>query len=428
MADLRTEIKDAFDKEQGAFPPPAAMRHEVIQSVLLDRHGNRTDVGRQPNLQWVGVAAAILITVAIVAGLMSVRLAQRQLPARPSPAASTPAPLVDYGPPPAGVQLIYVVDPRNYSWLQGYDWQGHPRGTVKLAQPIDPATVVMRQQADGSGFVLGYTGKGRTASYLDRLGQPIAENPQAECNLAVDQQTFTWTLNIKLPGHAEQQVAVIARDEGIGQTGISLAACSFSNDVAILVRTTISYPSELWVIKLSDGTLLAHHTYAANMLGSVVASPDGAYVAENSMAFTSSPNPMGAVVNQIRRVSDWSVVAILGATGPEVLAFSGDDSLVLTANLPITEGKPSHVGLMDWRSGRMLWHYDSPEQLGGLLAQPNGRDFAIALMTPTRLEPSGCGQTVQTACRAVEDTQRDVIIAHGNGSTTPIAGRFVTLW
>jgi hypothetical protein len=428
MADLRTEIKDAFDKEQGAFLPPAAMRHEVIEAVLSERQGHRTDIERQPNLQWVGVAAAILITVAIVAGLMSVRLAQRQSPARPSPATSTPAPLVDYGPPPAGVQLIYMVDPRNYSWLQAYDWQGHPRGTVKLAQPANPGHVPAVQQPDGSGFVVAYDPKGGTATYLDRLGQPIAEDPQPLCAMTVDQQTFVWTLTEKLPGHPVRQVAVIAHDQGIGQTGISLVACSVPNDIAILVRTTISYPSELWAVRLSNGTLVSHHTYAANALARVVASPDGVYIAENSMIFTNSPNPQGALLNQIRRVSDWSVLATLGAPGPAVLSFSGDDSLVLTANLPINAGQPSHLGLLDWRSGSELWHYDGPEQFDRFLAQPNGRDFALGLMTPTRHEPSPCGQTPQTACRAVEDPLRDVIIVHGSGSTAPITGRYLTLW
>lgn len=428
MADLRTEIREAFDREQSAFSMPPAMRHEVVEAVVARPKGDWADGGRRPNLQWVAVAAAILITVAIVAGLMSVRLAQHQVPARPSPPSSTPGPFVDYGPPPAGVQLLYVDNPNNYTWLQGHDWQGKPRGTVKLNQPVDPFLLGFHQEADGSGFMIGYTGKGSTAIYLDRLGHPIAENPQPECFVNVDQQTFVWTLNLKLPGHAQRQVAVIARDQGIGQTGISLAACSVPNDVAILVRTTIYYPSELWVVKLSNGALIAHHTYAAGMLATVVASPDATFVAENSAIFTNSPNPQGALLNQIRRVSDWSVVATLGTPGPEVLGFSGDDSLVLTASLPIVDGRPSHLGLLDWRSGGMLWRYDGPEQLGSFLAQPNGRDFAIALMAPTRYEPSPCGQTSQTPCKPVEDPLRDVIIVHGSGSTTRIPGRYTTLW
>src|SRR2546429_992548 len=106
MADLRTEIREAFDKEQSAFPPPPTIRHEVVDAVVARQKGSAVGGGGQPNFQWVAVAAAILITVAIVAGLMSVRLSQHQGPRRPSPPKSTPRPPVDYRPPPAGGPLI----------------------------------------------------------------------------------------------------------------------------------------------------------------------------------------------------------------------------------------------------------------------------------------------------------------------------------
>ena len=71
MADLRTEIREAFDKEQSAFPPPPALRHDAVDAVVARQKSASVDGGRQPNFQWVAVAAAILITVAIVAGLMA---------------------------------------------------------------------------------------------------------------------------------------------------------------------------------------------------------------------------------------------------------------------------------------------------------------------------------------------------------------------
>src|SRR5438094_920725 len=187
MADLSTEIREAFDKEQSAFPPPPAIRHEVVDALVARQKGGAVGGGGQPNFQWVAVAAAILITV------------------------------------------------------------------------------------------------------------------------AVDQQTCVWAWNEKVPGHAVRQVAVIARDQGIGQTGISLAACSVPNDVAILVRTTISWVAEVWVVKLSDGRVIAHHTYTASMFDSVIASPDGKYIAENSSIFTSSHSPHAALLNQIpgRYVTLW---------------------------------------------------------------------------------------------------------------------------
>src|SRR6266849_5310097 len=74
MIDLRTEIREAFDQEQSPFPPPPSLRHEVVRAVLADQRAASFDRERQPKYQWLAVAAAILITVAIVVGLMSVRL------------------------------------------------------------------------------------------------------------------------------------------------------------------------------------------------------------------------------------------------------------------------------------------------------------------------------------------------------------------
>jgi Tol biopolymer transport system component len=74
MVDLRTEIREAFDKEQSFFPPPPALRREVVDAVVADRRLTSFGGERQPKYQWLAVAAAILITVAIVGGLMSVRL------------------------------------------------------------------------------------------------------------------------------------------------------------------------------------------------------------------------------------------------------------------------------------------------------------------------------------------------------------------
>jgi hypothetical protein len=234
----------------------------------------------------------------------------------------------------------------------------------------------------------------------------------------VDQQTFVWTLSVKLPGHADRQVAVIARDQGIGQTGIGLAACSVPNDVAILVRTTIAWPAEMWVMRLSDGKVMAHRQFAGQALASVVATTDGTYVAENAASAQSTV---------IRRVSDDSLVATLNAS-VRVTAFSGDGSLVLGITAMENGSDPSRMAMIDWRSGRYLWRYDGPEAETSVIAQPTGRDFAIALINPTHYEPSPCGQTPQTACRAVQDALRDVVIVHGDGTTTRIAGRYLTLW
>src|ERR1700674_4205425 len=124
MEELRSEIRAAFEKDQAAHPPTAGLRRNIVEAVAARPR-------RGPNVQWVAVAVAAILAILVVAGLMSTRLAHRA--SAPVPA----APKADYGPPPAGVNLLYVHDPKHDSWLIGYDWQGQPRGTVKVAQPTE---------------------------------------------------------------------------------------------------------------------------------------------------------------------------------------------------------------------------------------------------------------------------------------------------
>jgi len=133
MDDLRSEIRAAFEKEQAAHPIPGGLRTNLTSAAA-------TQVQPARNLHWIAVAVAAALGVLMVAGLMSTRHTPRASVPAATPNAS---PLVDYGPPPAGVPLLYVHDPNNPSWLIAFDWSGKPRGTVKL-----PATAL--QDPSGS--------------------------------------------------------------------------------------------------------------------------------------------------------------------------------------------------------------------------------------------------------------------------------------
>jgi hypothetical protein len=410
------------------------MRREVLTAVA--EHPRPAT-----NLQWLAVAAAVLLGFAVVGGLMSSRLAH---PA-PVPGHQKVAPLVDYGPPPAGVPLVYVVDPRNYAWLQGYDWQGKARATVKVAGITDGTAPRIAMAPDGSAFTLDATGKGG-GIYLDRLGNSIpapsgppvdsttgygqvgglwADDGRHLCSVGFNQLTFVWTLGTLIPGQAVRTVAVIARDSNVGQTAISVEACSVKNDSAILVRTTVAWPSEIWVVKLTSGQVLSHHTYPGNQLGTVVGSPDGAYIAETSAKASPQTAPSGADTTVIRRVSDWTVVGVLPATD-QVLGFSGDGSRVLISGSSYNPYLvPSHLQVVDWQFQRSLWSYNGPEALGSFSAQPGGSAFAVALKSPPTVVPSPC---INVTCQVVDEPLRDVVIVHADGSTTNIAGRFVAAW
>jgi hypothetical protein len=431
MDDLRSEIRAAFEREQKAYPPVGGLREDILDAASAQPR-------RAPNLQWLAVAAAVILAVLVVFGLMSTRFHPRAVVPAATPNAT---PLADYGPPPAGVALLYVKDPNHPSWLIGYDMAGQPRGTVKLGSVIDAGQYI-GQAPDGQLFQVSPTAKGGSGEFLDRLGAPVsapgnagvytggvwADDNRHFCSVSFDQQTYTWALITQGPGEAQKQVAVIARDSGVGQTGIGIAACSYVHDQAILVRTSIAWPSEMWVMQLSTGKILSHSTISGQP-SNLVASADTLFSVLNStMSLSGQAGPYPSTV--IHRVSDGSVVATLDpAMG--VLAFSHDNSLVLVTTSPsLVLGQAAHLAIVDVKSQQVVWRYDGPEGLGGVLVeQPDSQDrtiglgFVIALkIVPATASP--CGTTPQTAC----DPLSDILIVQGNGTVTHVAGRHVTAW
>jgi hypothetical protein len=284
---------------------------------------------------------------------------------------------------------------------------------------------------DGSAFQVGSTIKGGTAIFLDRLGHPIptngvstdvagemwADDNKHLCLVTLNQQTFAWGLSTRLPGAAARPVAVIARDPDLGQSGISLAACSFTSNVAILVRTVIAWPAEMWIVRISDGKVLSHTKYStSHPLANVVVSSDSVLVAENS---SKSAGQLGsaAPATIIRRVSDRSVVATLDPS-LAVLAFNSDDSLVLvTTTALVADGQPALLSVIDLRSGQALpWQDQGTSTLGGFLAQPGGRDLALAFTTSGSQTPG------------IPDSLATILIIHGDGSVTKFPRLYEPAW
>lgn len=417
MNDLRSEIRAAFETEQMAHPPGGGLRANLVAAAANQSRP-------APNLQWIAVAVAAVLGILVVAGLMSTRLGHRASVPAATPKAT---PVADYGPPPAGVPLLYVDDPNDRAWLIGYDWSGKPRGTVKLAPDVAVNSQV-KMAPDGSGFEVGGTYKGGTGVFLDRLGRIVAtetgpagvvgamwaDDNQHQCVITLS-STNAWRLATQLPGQALRPVALIAQDQGIGQSGISPVACSFHNDVAIAVRTTIAWPSELWVIRLSDGAILAHHSYpASGRLAGVVASQDGTYVAESSAKarlFVSPDTSLGATSTVIRRVSDWTVVKTLAAS-VQVNRFSGDGALVLVADSSQQSKPTATMRVLNWSTGQTVWQGDMAAPFAvATLAQPNGRDFALAFATV-----------------GGQDLKGTIWLVHGDGSATKLPQSYEAAW
>jgi len=412
MDEMRSEIRAAFEKEQAGHAPAAALRRNLVEAVAAQPEPRRS-------YQWLAVAAAVLLAILVVAGLLSSRALRHANVTNPHASPVPQAtPLADYGPPPAGVPLLYVHDPNHRGWLIGYDWSGNPRATVKPDQ-----AAAIRMAPDGQAFALGLNAKGGTGELRDRLGQPIpgsgalpgptlpiwADDNLHMCGLTFDTQALTYSLSTVAPGEAVKSFVVTTRNQIGDQESFTLTSCSFRNDRAIIFGGNNSGPSEVWVVKISDGKVLSRTTYNAGLLANVVGSADAALIAEDSgLSF----GQLGATAPKttIRKVSDKSVVTTLDPS-MGVLQFSSDNSLVLVTTTPWVGGTPVHLAVIELQSGATIWSYSGPENFGSSVAQPGGRDFAL-LFRPTGGQGPEAGVT----------------IVHGDGTTTQLSGRFEPTW
>jgi hypothetical protein len=410
MDEMRSEIREAFEHEQRAHPPSAGMRDDILDAVAMNPR-------RAPNLQWLAVAAAVILAALVVIGLMSTRFHPRASVPAATPGAS---PVADYGPPPAGVPLLYVNDPVHPSWLIGFDWTGTPRGTVKP----DPSIGTVQMAPDGKSFAVGYGSKGGTGEILDRLGQPIpgvggaipgsalpiwADDYQHTCGVSVDSQGLNATLVTLAPGQAVKTVVALPSGQA-GPGGYRIASCSFRNDEALVVRSSQG-PAELLAVRLSTGKITSLDTYATpELLSDLVASADSTLIAENSSKSIGQLQGQNAPSTIIRRLSDQSVVLTLAPT-MGVLAFNSDDSLVLVNTSPWAGGTPTALAVIDVQSGQTIWSYNGPGMFGNVVAEPGGRDFAVYVRNPT-----------------VQDPLTDLMIVHADGTAVDFPRRYAPAW
>jgi hypothetical protein len=421
MSDLRSEIRASFEKEQAEHPPVQSLRQTLVDAATMQPR-------QVASSHWLVVVAAILIATIVVTGLVASRLYR-------TPSPSHVPPVGDYGPPPAGVPLIYVADSSHEGWYIGFDWSGKARGTVKVARPLDRFQRLF-QAPDGSGFRItdrsersyiqgdGFAERlgGPTGDFVDLGGTVVtgilpaagtrgiwADDSRHLCLGYVDPQTGDWTLATMLAGQSAKTVTAIPHGYAAYlESANRVASCSFKRDRAILVRALYGLPTELWLVRISDGKFLEHHLYAVNQFDSLVASGDGTYIAENGR----SSNGTRTNPTQIRRVSDWTVIASW-TTEADVMGFSGDGSLV------VLSGRP--VEVMEWRSQSVLWRASWGQGLVGLLAQPNGRGIAVAFEPPmdVSLAPICADPSPPVTCHP---TAFFITIVHGDGTATQLPG------
>src|SRR5712692_4963454 len=121
------------------------------------------------------------------------------------------------------------------------------------------------------------------------------------------------------PGKAPRNVAQVGRI--YEQVITKVLACSVRKDRAVVFQSFGNSPAaaEHWVVQLSTGKVLWTHTFDPSSAKVVVASPDGEYISETSVA---QANPGSAIYG-----ADGTLLARLRA---RVEGFCWDGSLAVT--------------------------------------------------------------------------------------------------
>jgi hypothetical protein len=330
--------------------------------------------------------AALLLVAASVIGIQYSRLGQA-----PQPAA---------GPddPPQAVELFYARDPFAQHALVAYDWAGSRRGSIKLPTWVDVSR--LRMASDGSGFLLDPAFPGDYAAYFDRLGSTLDEidDPAFSSQVWAADNRHTCvlsmtdgglTLTTRLPGNPDQDAHVgLPGDLVEGQA--TLAACSPKSDTAVL-EVQFGDPSgttggRVVRLKLSTGAVLGQ----GELAGLPVVSLDGAYLAIGS-------NGGALPSTRVYRATDLATPVAELAPTVVPAAFSGDGSLLLAGT-----ASGGAIEVLDWRSGRVIWHFNVSVPYGPWVVRSSGGDFAIAI--------GGNGA-------------QSIVVAHRDGKTTTITLR-----
>jgi hypothetical protein len=158
------------------------------------------------------------------------------------------------------------------------------------------------------------------------------------------------------------------------QVATYVASCSFEADRAIVVQSGGQGigVAQYWVVQVSTARVLWTHDFAGRpMPGSIVASHDSRYIAENYDA------PSGAQTSTVY-AGDGSKVTQFNAS---VGGFSWDDSTVVLWS----RQAPSPAFTVKLATGQTIWASPTASgvSLWGVRAEPNGEGLAIGLANPT---------------------------------------------
>jgi hypothetical protein len=177
------------------------------------------------------------------------------------------------------------------------------------------------------------------------------------------------TLQLVTPGNPPRNVAQVGRIYEQVSTGV--AACSVRKDRAVVVQGFGNSPStaQYWVVQLTTGKILWTHQFDISQPVTVVASPDGQYVAENLEAQAATTSTIYG--------ADGSVVAHLNR---HVEGFGWDGSLAITD----AGAGVGPVSVIRWQDGGVIWSGPGGTAfpLWQYAPEPDGTTLAIGIRNP----------------------------------------------
>lgn len=329
MSDFDGELRAALAAQQRRLGPvgdaPTRLLHDGLHSPR-----------RRYALQLTGALAALVAIATVVGVLMLTREHSRPAPAQPTsqpkPSQTWQSKLTTSYPlsaplsVPDATPVILFRDPADRNQIDGVTWDGQTQGRVMVLDSM----AGMLPNPQGTRFVSGSNVYDRAGNRIYQLsgltkggGPRWADDGQHLCGLS--------GTSLLLMSDGRTATVVTLPPLASDQVGISVAACSYRNDRAVVINTApIGSTIQYWVVQLSTGRILSHRTLASQTF--VVASLDASTIAEGANVYDFQGTLLRTLTAPVVGFSsDGSLAVTDGSEGAGVARSVNDRTVALTA-------------------------------------------------------------------------------------------------
>jgi len=384
MNDLRRDINEVFEKEQGQLGDVAGTGSRMLRATTAGRRVNRQLWPSVAGVALVLLAASAIGVSIVIRGLHSKNVVTNHpspTPIATATATPAPTPLSQRLQVPASTPVILFHDPVDPNQIDGITWDGSAKGRI-AANP----DFAMGFTPNPAGTLFGGTGYIR-----DRKGAIVAspavttkgfagtwsDDGQHYCSV-VSKSALPpaggepATLQLTAVGQAPRNVIQVGKM--YDQASAYVAACSIEKDRAVVVQGTGTAPNtvQFWVVQLSTGRIL----WTRSETGDTVASRDGQYIAEISYSAPGGANASTTIYG--------ASGAVLGHIAGEVDGFSWDGSLAVIGTFNY-----GPVSVVRWRDGTVVWSGPTGGGYLGAMPEPGGQRIALTISDPQHPQTGG---------------------------------------